>query len=390
MYAERISGLKSSAIREILKITSRPGVISFAGGLPAPELFPLQDISEAARTVFTRHGDAVLQYSVTEGLLMLREKIAAMLDPDAAQIGARNIIITQGSQQGLDLLWKLYLEKGRAVFTETPSYLGALQSFQLSRADIMPIASDEEGIRPESLLKACRQHRPALIYLMPNFQNPTGVSLSLERRRKIVGIVKEHDLLLVEDDPYGDLFFSGEKMPSLFALGKADNFIYMSSFSKTIAPGLRIAYLVCNEEAIGKLAVVKQGTDLQTNTFGQYLVNEYLESGKYEGHKALLRKTYSRRRDLMLAAMANCFPRSVSWNCPEGGMFLWVKLPENYKAGHILQKCLEKNVAFVPGQEFFPDGSGENTMRLNFSNATPEKISEGIKRIGEVLRDTGL
>ena len=313
-----------------------------------------------------------------------------MLDPDTSKTGPQNIIITHGSQQGLDLISKLYLEKGRVVFTETPSYLGALQAFQLFQVDILPIASDADGIQPESLLKALKKQRPALIYLMPNFQNPTGVSLSLERRMQIVDIVKEHDLLLLEDDPYGDLIFSGEKMPSLFTLGGAGNFIYMSSFSKTIAPGLRIAYVAGDEEMISKLAVVKQGTDLQTNTFGQYLVNEYLESSRYDDHRKLLRQTYKQRRDCMLASMEEYFPSSVSRNCPNGGMFLWVQLPEHCNAGDILLKCLEKNVAFVPGQEFFSDGSGKNTIRLNFSNAQPDKINEGIKRIGEVLKNIGL
>jgi 2-aminoadipate transaminase len=390
MYAERIGGLKSSAIREILKVTSRPGVISFAGGLPAPELFPAKEISEAALNIFTKYGDAVLQYSVTEGLLTLREKISRMLGSGSSAVNPHNIIITQGSQQGLDLLSKLFLEKGRLVFTENPSYLGALQAFQLFQADILPIPSDEDGIRPEGLLSALRKQRPALIYLMPNFQNPTGVSLSLERRTQIVDIVKEHDLLLVEDDPYVDLIFSGEKMPSLFALGGPRNFIYMSSFSKTIAPGMRIAYIAGNEELVGKLAIVKQGTDLQTNTFGQYVVNEYLESGKFDGHKRLLRQTYKARMECMLAAMENFFPPSVTWNSPKGGMFLWVKLPEHCKARDILPECLENNVAFVPGQEFFPDGSGENTIRLNFSNATPDKIEEGIQGIGKVLKQAGL
>ena len=390
MYAERISGLKSSAIREILKITSRPGIISFAGGLPAPELFPEKEIAEAAQDIFTKYGTSVLQYSVTEGLLSLRETISGMLSPDTSHTGPQNIIITHGSQQGLDLISKLYLEKGRVVFTETPSYLGALQAFQLFEVDILPIASDEDGIQPQSLLKALQKKRPDLIYLMPNFQNPTGVSLSLERRMQIVDIVKEHGLLLLEDDPYGDLFFSGQKMPSLFTLGRSRNFIYMSSFSKTIAPGLRIAYLAGDEAMISKLAVVKQGTDLQTNTFGQYLVNEYLEGNRYNAHKGLLRHTYKQRRDCMLAAMDKYFPGSVSWNCPNGGMFLWVKLPGHYVAGDILLKCLERNVAFVPGQEFFSDGSGQNTIRLNFSNATPEKIEEGIKKIGEVLKEAGI
>ncbi|HXX56736.1 MAG TPA: PLP-dependent aminotransferase family protein [Thermodesulfovibrionales bacterium] len=385
-YAKRISGLKSSAIREILKITERPGIISFAGGLPAPELFPLKEVATAVQRLFSKYGPSVLQYSLTEGLGRLREKISRMLDPNTGRIGVGNIIITQGSQQGLDLVAKLYLDEGDVVFTENPSYLGALQSFRLFQAEVRPVPSDENGIRTDSLIKALQDERPAFIYLMPNFQNPTGISLSLERRRQLVEIVKERDLVVVEDDPYGALRFSGEKLPSLFELGGAGNFIYLSSFSKTIAPGLRVAYVAAEEEVIGKLAVLKQGTDLQTNTLGQYLVSEYLESGDYREHIGLLRKTYAYRRDCMLSAMERHFPETVTWNRPEGGMFLWVKLPDGSDAAELLPRCLERNVAFVPGREFFPDGSGENTIRLNFSNADPENIEEGIGRMGEVMK----
>lgn len=390
-YAERVAGLKSSAIREILKITSRPEVISFAGGLPAPELFPLKDISDGAQHPFSRYGSTALQYSVTEGIPQLRQRIASEFHTNERTISINNVVITQGSQQGLDLLSKLFLDKGSVVFTENPSYLGALQSFQLFRAEIVPIPSDEDGIQPTSLMERLKQKkRPALVYLMPNFQNPTGSSLSLERRRKLVEIVKDYDLTVIEDDPYIELAFTGEKLPSLFDLGGSRNFIYLSSFSKTVAPGLRIAYVLADEEIISKLVIVKQGTDLQTNTLGQYLVYEYLESGKYLRHIENLRKMYELRRDCMLASMKKHFPESVTWNRPKGGMFLWVKLPEGRDAQELLKRCLERNVAFVPGQEFFPDGSGKNTIRLNFSNASTENIEQGIARIGEVLRESGM
>ena len=222
---------------------------------------------------------------------------------------------------------------------------------------------------------------------MPNFQNPTGVSLSLERRREVVAIAREHDLLIVEDDPYGELRFRGDKLPSLFELGDDRHVIYLSTFSKTVAPGLRVAYAVGSEELIGKLALVKQGTDLQTNTLGQYIVNEYLEHGDYRGHIGLIRRTYCERRDRMLSAMKKQFPGTLSWNQPEGGMFLWMTLPEATDAQQALLRCIERNVAFVPGQEFFPDGSGSNTARLNFSNASLENIDEGIRRMAEVLRE---
>ena len=212
------------------------------------------------------------------------------------------------------------------------------------------------------------------------------MSLSLERRREIVEIANQNDLLIVEDDPYGDLFFEGEKLPSLFTLGEGKNVIYLSTFSKTIAPGLRVAFAAADEEIAGKLALIKQGTDLQTNTLGQYIVNEYLESGLLPEHLRKLRTTYRSRRDLMLSAMKKHFPSTITWNRPGGGMFLWVTLPENWDAKDILLRCIERNVAFVPGQEFFPDGSGRNTMRMNFSNASPENIEAGIKRMGEVLK----
>ena len=220
---------------------------------------------------------------------------------------------------------------------------------------------------------------------MPNFQNPTGASIPMDRRHRLLEIAGKHDFMLIEDDPYGELIFEGEKLPSLFSLAQSKNFIYMSSFSKTIAPGFRVAYVIADKEIIKKFAIVKQGTDLHTNTFGQYIVNEYLENGNYQEHISLLKRTYKERRDCMLSAMEKYFPKSAKWNKPAGGMFIWAILPEGYDAREILMRCIEKNVAFVPGQEFFPDGSGKNTMRLNFSNATAENIEEGIRRIGEVL-----
>lgn len=387
MYAERIAGLKSSAIRDILKVTSRKGMISFAGGLPAPELFPLQEIEAAARRVLSKHGPAALQYSITEGLLALREKIAAQLSLESLGISSNDILITQGSQQGLDLISKLYLDKGSVVLTENPSYLGALQAFRIFQADIVPVASDEDGIRPDALEKMLETCKPAFLYLMPNFQNPTGISLSLERRHDVVRIAQEYGLLVIEDNPYGELVFEGTPLPTLFSIAQGKNVIYLSTFSKTIAPGLRVAYAVAEEETIGKLALVKQGTDLQTNTFGQYIVEEYLESGQCGEHLEMLRRTYKIRRDRMLASMQEHFPSSVTESRPAGGMFLWVTLPKQCDAKEILPMCLEHNVAFVPGQEFFPDNSGKNTLRLNFSNASLENIETGIKRMGAVLHE---
>ena len=390
MYAERISGLKSSAIRDILEVISRPGMISFAGGLPAPELFPVEQIKELSQRVLSDYGPSALQYSITEGLLSLRKWLAEELSPDLGPVGSENIIITQGSQQGLDLISKLFLDKGSTVFVENPSYVGALQSFQLFQANVLAIPSDEKGMQMNALRDRLRTRKPAFMYLMPNFQNPTGVSLSMERRLMLAEIVKEHNLLVIEDNPYGELVFEGLSHPSLYGLGGTGNFMYLSSFSKTIAPGLRVAYIVADREIIKKLALVKQGTDLQTNTLGQCLVYEYVRSGGYSEHISLLRKTYRHRRDCMISALETYFPETVTWNRPEGGMFLWLTLPEGSSAEDILQHSLEQDVAFVPGQVFFPDGTGRNTMRLNFSNAAPHTIQEGIRRIGEVLKRLGI
>jgi len=390
MYSERMGNVKSSAIRDILKLMARPGMISFAGGLPAPELFPVKEIAASADAVLKKYGAAALQYSVTEGLLPLREKIARMLDPDTKKLTVENVIITHGSQQALDLLSKVFIDPGSPVFTENPTYLGALQSFQLFQASVSAIPSDSSCINTSLLRDRLKREKPRFVYLMPNFQNPTGLSYTPERRKELAALAREYDVIIIEDDPYGALRFEGERMPSLFSPAKGGNVVYLSTFSKTIAPGFRVAYVVGEPELLKKLVIAKQGTDLQTNTFGQYIVNEYLESGHYQKHVDLVTRTYRERRDVMLAALERHFPKSASWNKPSGGMFLWVKLPEGSDAGTILNKCIEHNVAFVPGTEFYPDGSGKNTMRLNFTNATSTDIEQGIKRLGEVLKENGL
>ncbi|HLE40887.1 MAG TPA: PLP-dependent aminotransferase family protein [Nitrospirota bacterium] len=390
MYSERMGNVKSSAIRDILKLMARPGMISFAGGLPAPELFPVKEIAASADAVLKKYGAAALQYSVTEGIMPLREKIAKMLGPDKKQLTVENVIITHGSQQALDLLSKVFIDNGSPVITENPSYLGALQSFQLFQAKVLAVPSDGSGINTSLLRDRLKKEKPRFVYLMPNFQNPTGLSYSLERRKELAALAREYDVIIVEDDPYGALRFEGERMPSIFSLTKGGNVVYLSTFSKTIAPGLRVAYVAGDADLLKKLVIAKQGTDLQTNTFGQYIVNEYLESGHYQKHIDMVTQTYRERRDVMLAALERLFPKSVSWNKPSGGMFFWVRLPDGADAGVILNKCIEHNVAFVPGVEFYPDGSGKNTMRLNFTNATATDIEQGIKRLAEVLKENGL
>jgi 2-aminoadipate transaminase len=390
MYSERMGKVKSSAIRDILKLMARPGMISFAGGLPAPELFPVKEIAACADAVLKKYGAAALQYSVTEGIMPLREKIANMLDPDQGRLTADNVIITHGSQQALDLLSKVFIDRGSPVFTENPTYLGALQSFQLFQATVAAVPSDSGGINTSLLRDHVKRERPRFVYLMPNFQNPTGLSYPLERRKELISLALEYGFIIIEDDPYGALRFEGSPFPSLFSLAEGRNVVYLSTFSKTIAPGFRVAYVAGDAELLKKLVIAKQGTDLQTNTFGQYIVNEYLESGHYEKHVDMIIRTYRERRHAMFSALERYFPKSVSWNKPSGGMFFWVRLPEGANAGLILRMSIKHNVAFVPGAEFYPDGSGKNTMRLNFTNAIPTDIEQGIKRLGEVLKESGL
>ena len=388
MYAERMGAIKSSAIRDILKLMSRPGMISFAGGLPAPELFPVKEIAACADAVLRKYGPAAVQYSVTEGIAPLREKIAAMFDHGRKRLSAENVIITQGSQQAMDLLSKVFIDKGSPVFTENPTYLGALQAFQLYQAKVVAIPSDKGGIMTLPLRDHLKRERPRFIYLMPNFQNPTGLTYPLERRKELAELARDHNVIVVEDDPYGALRFEGEGLPTLFELAEGRNVVYLSSFSKTIAPGFRVAFAAGDAELLKKLVIAKQGTDLQTNTFGQYIVNEYLESGEYQNHIDEVTGAYRERRNVMLAALERYFPGRASWNKPSGGMFFWVSLAEGVDTAVLLRMCLDHDVAFVPGAEFFPDGSGKNTMRLNFTNASPLDIEEGIKRIGEVLKRT--
>jgi 2-aminoadipate transaminase len=386
MFSERMGSVKSSAIRDILKIISKPGMISLAGGLPAPELFPVKEIALSAERVLAKHGASALQYSVTEGILPLREKIAKRLDPESRTLTADDIVVTQGSQQSLDLMAKIFVDKGALVMTENPSYLGALQAFQLFEARIEPIPSDKNGILVPALRERLKTERPRFLYIMPSFQNPTGICYPLERRKELIAAAREQNVLILEDDPYGELFFEGERQPSLFSLAGGKNVVHMSTFSKTVAPGFRVAYVTGDREILKKLVIAKQGTDLQTNTVGQYIVNDYLENGAYRTHIDLIRRTYRERRDVMLSSMERWFPKSVTWNKPSGGMFFWVSLPPSWDAGEILLKCIEHDVAFVPGREFFPDGSGKNTLRLNFSNSTPENIEKGIRRMGEVFK----
>lgn len=395
-YAQRTQRMGSSAIRELLKLTEKPDVISFAGGLPAPDVFPVKEFTAACERVLLEQGAQALQYGTTEGYLPLREQIARHSARYGIEITPDNILITSGSQQALDLLGKIFINPGDRILVESPTYLGALQAWNAYGAEYVAVPSDSNGMNTDALEEALRTG-PKFIYVLPNFQNPTGVTLSAERRVKLIELADQYGVPIIEDDPYGQLRYEGDHLPSVVVLDGQfrgpngscyrGNVIYLSTFSKILAPGLRLAWVVAPPEVIRKLVQAKQGADLHTSTFNQIVAHEVSRDGFLDRHIKHIRKVYSQRRDVMLAAMDRFFPPEVDWTQPEGGLFLWGTLPEWLNSADLLQSAVEHKVAFVPGTPFYPCGGGHNTMRLNFSNATPEKIQQGIESLGHVIRE---
>ncbi len=393
-YARRTHSIQSSAIREILKFTQAPDVISFAGGLPAPDAFPIEAIRAACDVVLTEMGPQALQYTPTEGYEELRRLICDLSAQQGLHITIDNVLITTGSQQALDLLGKVFINRGDKILVESPSYLGALQAFNAYGAEYVSVPFDDEGMRTDALEAALRTS-PKFIYIIPNFQNPTGVTMSLERRKQVIALADHYGVPIVEDDPYGKLRYEGEHIPPVVVLdshARSDcqetycgNVIYMSTFSKTMAPGLRMAWITAPAEVIRKMVQGKQGSDLHSPTFNQYIVYEAAKDGFIDLYIEKIRAIYGERRLVMLDALEKHFPPGVKWTRPQGGMFLWVTLPEGINAADVLLKAVEQKVAFVPGGPFHPNGGGENTLRLNFSNASVAMIREGIARLGKVL-----
>lgn len=394
-YAQRTQRMKSSTIRELLKIAEQRQVISFAGGLPAAESFPLKEFQAAMQRVTEQMGACAYQYSSTDGFLPLREMIARHTSRYGLHITAENILITSGSQQGLDLLGRIFINPGDRILVEDPTYLGALQAWNTYGAEYVSVPIDEDGMQMDALEDALRTG-PKFIYALPNFQNPTGVTLSYARRKRLVELADHYGVPIVEDDPYRQLRYEGNHIPAIAVLdkrGRSDcetcyrgNVIYLSTFSKLLAPGLRVAWVVAAPEVIQKLGQAKQGADLQTATFNQMLVYQVARKGFLDDHIQNLRTLYRERRDAMLSALEKYFPPTVHWTHPQGGLFLWVTLPEEIDSAELLCAALEENVAFVPGASFYANGGGANTMRLNFSNASPEKIEQGIRQLGMVVK----
>lgn len=393
-YAQRTQRMGSSAIRELLKYTEKPDIISFAGGLPAPDVFPVEEFRAACERVLKEHGSTALQYGTTDGYLPLREMIARHSARYGIKITPENVLITSGSQQALDLLGKILIDPGDRILVESPTYLAAIQAWNAYGAEFITVPMDDHGMNTDYLEEALRVG-PKFIYVLPNFQNPTGVTLSLERRQKLIELADQYGVPIVEDDPYGQLRYEGEHLPSIVVLDSQfrddetpcyrGNVIYLSTFSKTLAPGLRLGWVIAPPEVIAKLVQAKQGADLHTATFNQFVAYEVSRGGFLDRHIHLIREVYGKRRDLMLAAMDRHFPAEVHWTYPEGGLFLWGTLPTYMDAKDLLKTCLDKKVAFVPGEPFHPSGGGKNTMRINFSNATHEEIQIGIQRLGEAI-----
>lgn len=385
-FSRRLAAAESSAVREILKVTEKPEIISFAGGLPAPELFPTEQMAEAFRHVIATDGARALQYSTTEGHAPLRALIAQRMQAKGMRAEADNILVTSGSQQGLDLLAKVLLNAGDKILVERPTYLAALQAFSLYEANFITVASDDDGMDVEDAERQLRAN-PDLkfIYLVANFQNPAGTTLGLERRQRLMQLAAQYGVRILEDDPYGELRYRGATLPPIKALDEEGLVIHLSTFSKTITPGLRVAWLVAEPKIYAKLVIAKQATDLHTNTVSQFAVHHYLTENDAAQHLTKLRGVYGERCRVMLAALAQHFPANVHWTKPEGGMFLWVELPPHLNTSQLLPAAIQAKVAFVPGAPFFANEKPQNFLRLNFSNQTPERIELGIKTLAEVI-----
>jgi 2-aminoadipate transaminase len=382
--SERAIKLTSSAIREILKVTERPEVISFAGGLPSPATFPVEEMRAASDRILRENAAAALQYSATEGYLPLREWVAGRHSVGGVKIRPSQVLITTGSQQALDLLGKVLVSTNSPVLVETPTYLGALQSFSLFEPRYVQVPSDDLGLVPEGLTPELTAGA-RLLYAIPNFQNPTGRRLPLARREALAAYALRAPFPVIEDDPYGALDYAGTPLPTLLSMAP-DHIVHLGSFSKVLAPGLRVGYIIAPEALHFKLVQAKQAADLHTPSLTQRIVHEVVKDGFLDTHVPKIRALYRDQCEAMHAALARYMPEGVTWNRPEGGMFIWVNLPANIDSMKLLEEAIAQNVAFVPGAPFFANEARHNTLRLSFVTVPPAKIDEGIAKLGALIR----
>lgn len=389
-FSTLASGLKASEIREILKLTTQPEIISFAGGLPAPEFFPIEELKKVDAEILEKEGMQAVQYGTTEGYLPLRKKIAEhMKTAFGVDCSAEELMITSGSQQGLSLLSQIFLDPDDVVLVESPTYLGAINAFTLQHPRFIEVPTDEQGIIPEALEKILQEHGKAvrLMYVIPEFQNPTGITWTEERRKAFMKVVGAYDFPIIEDDPYGELRYDGEKMKALKSLDTKGQLIFLGSFSKIFMPGLRLAWMAASPEILDKAVKLKQAVDLQSSSFAQRQAYYYMKRYDINEHVRNLVQVYGKRRTLMCETMKQYFPQGVTFTYPEGGLFTWVTLPEEMDATALMPKVLAEKVAYVPGGPFYPHGGHRNHFRLNYSNMPEDRIVEGVKRLAAVLTE---
>jgi 2-aminoadipate transaminase len=390
-FSHTAKGMKRSEIRELLKLTAKPGIISFAGGLPAPDLFPVADIQEMSRLVLEREGKTALQYGPTEGDNRLREELAKLMQKDGVDITSNHLLIVTSSQQGLDLVGKIFIDPGDVVLTSRPTYVGAIQAFHSYGAKMIGVEQDEEGtltaqLEAEIEKLAAKGVKPKFIYEIPDFQNPSGITMSLKRRKELLRIAEKYDLVVVEDSPYRQLRFEGKTEPSLLGMNP-ERVLGLYTFSKILLPGFRLGWMAGPNELIQKAVTAKQSVDLCSPPFNQAILFEFLHRGLLEKQITIIIKAYREKRDFMLEQLSKYMPKlpGLKWTHPHGGLFLWVTLPEAMDAGELFHAAIEKQVAYVVGTAFYPDGGGHNSFRMNFSYSSMAEIEEGIKRLAQVI-----
>jgi 2-aminoadipate transaminase len=391
-YSKNVMNIERSAIRELLKITRQPDIISFGGGLPAPDTFPVEELEEITCQLLREKGAVALQYGPTEGEAVLREEIAKWMAREKATVKPENILVTSGSQQGLDIVAKIFLDPKDIIIVELPSYMGGLQAFSAYRAKMVGVPQDNDGMRMDLLEKALAKlarkgKKPKFIYVVPDFQNPSGVTMTLKRRRRLLELARKYEVPIIEDSPYRDLRFVGDSVPMIFSLDKENYVIALGTFSKLLCPGLRLAWITAPVEWVEPMVIAKQSMDLSSPVFTQLMVAEYMKRGLLPKQVKRICRLYAGKRDVMINALRRYMPKGVKWTEPEGGLFLWVKLPKKMSADALFPKAVENKVAYVIGSAFHCNGKGQNTMRLNFSYPSEEQIEEGIKRLAKMVRE---
>jgi 2-aminoadipate transaminase len=391
-YSKNALNMKRSEIRELLKVTRQPDMISFAGGLPSPDTFPVKDLEDIACQILRQKGATALQYGPTEGEWPLREELAKWMSREKPGVKPENILVTSGSQQGLDIVSKVFLDPNDTVIVELPTYIGGLQAFTAYRAKMIGVLQDDLGMRMDLLEKvlarlARRGKRPKFIYVVPDFQNPSGVTMSLERRERLLELAYKYEVPVVEDSPYRDLRFTGQSVQAIFSLDTESQVIVLGTFSKLLCPGLRLAWIMAPAEWMDRMVVAKQGMDLCSPTFTQLMAAEYMRRGLLPKQVESIRKLYARKRQVMLEALGKYMPKGVTWTKPEGGLFLWLRLPKRMNANDLFPKAIENKVAYVKGSAFHCNDKGQNTMRINFSYPSEQQIDEGIRRLAKMIKE---